>query len=517
VGFGKTTGKTDWVEEQTRITGKNAVDIRTENHTQIDGAVIAADNGNLKLDTGTLGFSDIAGQDKEHGYYLNVGGTYKAGSSESKGNTVQDSSQAGKGKEGKTGWSVEGWNYEKEREQIVRATVGAGEVVVPKDAETGGDSTAGLNRDVGKAYEITKDDEKRTDLYASSSSIDAVLKPGETLKQWSDGLLNYDKTALDNFNKAAGALHALVNRVEVMQGRPMDARAEAMAGKDLAESTLEALILSGMSPRSAMAKMGDPEFIDSVLRSMASLNGIEPQVLSDAQKLVESSTYKPDPQAVVLDTSEVNPTGIEELQGLIRQLGEIQAYKNKHPESVEAIAYVLAAAQGPKGVAQFIAMKAVEGTEAGQAISKNIDKANAFVGKKVAQIIEGTELNPTYDSDKYLIGGGELLSSILFGAMPARKGKGGKDSEANSPRPLAEPVYRTNKEAKQAAEALGYKKINETVHDGQAVFKQGNLYITRDLDGHNGGAWKAAKSVKALGSKDTRLGTFDVNMKRIGD
>ncbi|MDR8370167.1 hemagglutinin repeat-containing protein [Pseudomonas lactis] len=517
VGFGKTTGKTDWVEEQTRITGKNAVDIRTENHTQIDGAVIAADNGNLKLDTGTLGFSDIAGQDKEHGYYLNVGGTYKAGSSESKGNTVQDSSQAGKGKEGQTGWSVEGWNYEKEREQIVRATVGAGEIVVRGDTETGTDSTAGLNRDVSKAYEITKDDEKRTDLYASSSSIDAVLKPGETLKQWSDGLLNYDKTALDNFNKAAGALHALVNRVEVMQGRPMDARAEAMAGKDLAESTLEALILSGMSPRSAMAKMGDPEFIDSVLRSMASLNGIEPQVLSDAQTLVESSTYKPDPQAVVLDTSEVNPTGIEELQGLIRQLGEIQAYKNKHPESVEAIAYVLAAAQGPKGVAQFIAMKAVEGTEAGQAISKNIDKANTFVGQKVAQIIEGTELNPTYDSDKYLIGGGELLSSILFGAMPARKGKGGKDSEANSPRPLAEPVYRTNKEAKQAAEALGYKKINETVHDGQAVFKQGNLYITRDLDGHNGGAWKAAKSVKALGSKDTRLGTFDVNMKRIGD
>ncbi|WP_422396211.1 hemagglutinin repeat-containing protein [Pseudomonas trivialis] len=92
VGYGRTTGKTDWVEEQTRITGKNLVDIRTENHTQIDGAVIAADNGNLKLDTGTLGFSDIAGQDKEHGYYLNVGGTYKAGSSDSKGSTRQQPS-----------------------------------------------------------------------------------------------------------------------------------------------------------------------------------------------------------------------------------------------------------------------------------------------------------------------------------------------------------------------------------------------------------------------------------------
>ncbi|QXH78669.1 hemagglutinin repeat-containing protein [Pseudomonas salmasensis] len=517
VGFGKTTGKTDWVEEQTRITGKNAVDIKTENHTQIDGAVIAADNGNLKLDTGTLGFSDIAGQDKEHGYYLNVGGTYKAGSNDSKGNTVQDSSQAGKGKEGKTGWSVEGWNYEKEREQIVRATVGAGEIVVRKDAETGADSTAGLNRDVSKAYEITKDDEKRTDLYASSSSIDAVLKPGETLKQWSDGLLNYDKTALDNFNKAAGALHALVNRVEVMQGRPMDARAEAMAGKDLAESTLEALILSGMSPRSAMAKMGDPEFIDSVLRSMASLNGIEPQVLSDAQKLVESSTYKPDPQAVVLDTSEVNPTGIDELQGVIRQLGAIQAYKNEHPESVDAIAYVLAAAQGPKGVVQFIAMKAVEGTEAGQAISDNVDKLNAFVGQKVAQIVEGKELNPAFQDDRYLIGGGEMLSAVLFGVMPAGKGKNGKSADSKAPRPLAEPVYKTNKEAKQAAEAAGYKKINETVHNGQAVFKRGNSYITRDLDGHNGGAWKMADSVKGLGKRETRDGTFDVNFKRIGD
>ncbi|WP_428555644.1 toxin C-terminal domain-containing protein [Pseudomonas edaphica] len=61
------------------------------------------------------------------------------------------------------------------------------------------------------------------------------------------------------------------------------------------------------------------------------------------------------------------------------------------------------------------------------------------------------------------------------------------------------------------------KKINETVHGGQAVFKRGNLYITRDLDGHNGGAWKAAKSVKDLGSRETRSGTFDVNMERIGD
>ncbi|MBK3511386.1 MULTISPECIES: toxin C-terminal domain-containing protein [unclassified Pseudomonas] len=159
-------------------------------------------------------------------------------------------------------------------------------------------------------------------------------------------------------------------------------------------------------------------------------------------------------------------------------------------------------------------MKAVEGTAAGQVISENMDKASAFVGKQVAEVIEGYELNPTFQDEKYLIGGGELLASVLFGVMPARKGKGGKESESKGPRPLAEPVYKTSK---QAAEALGYKKINETVHGGQAVFKRGNRYITRDLDGHNGGAWKAAKSVKDLGSRETRSGTFDVNMERIGD
>ncbi|PNV99125.1 hemagglutinin repeat-containing protein [Pseudomonas protegens] len=205
VGYGQTTGKTDWVEEQTRITGKNKVDIRTENHTQIDGALIAADNGNLKLDTGTLGFSDIAGKDKEHGYYLNVGGTYSSGSG-----TTQDSSQVGKGKEGETGWSVSGWDYQKDREQIVRATVGAGEIVVRKDAETGADSTAGLNRDVSKAYEITKDEESRTDLYASSSSLGAVASPKKTYEQWKKNVELYGENSRDAMLKLDELMASMV-------------------------------------------------------------------------------------------------------------------------------------------------------------------------------------------------------------------------------------------------------------------------------------------------------------------
>ncbi|MDI3250066.1 MULTISPECIES: hemagglutinin repeat-containing protein [unclassified Pseudomonas] len=262
VGFGKTTGKTDWVEEQTRITGKNAVDIRTENHTQIDGAVIAADNGNLKLDTGTLGFSDIAGQDKEHGYYLNVGGTYKAGSSESKGNTVQDSSQAGKGKEGQTGWSVEGWNYEKEREQIVRATVGAGEIVVRKDAETGADSTAGLNRDVGKAYEITKDDEKRTDLYASSSSIDAVMDPEKAAKDLVADVVNFKDNQKKKIEAVAGALEQIKGEIRAIQAQrvsidDVSANIRKKFGDEQALTISKNLVRKGIAPETLDALPAD--------------------------------------------------------------------------------------------------------------------------------------------------------------------------------------------------------------------------------------------------------------------
>jgi len=105
------------------------------------------------------------------------------------------------------------------------------------------------------------------------------------------------------------------------------------------------------------------------------------------------------------------------------------------------------------------------------------------------------------------------LGMAILGKSPIGAGGGG----ATSPRVRVEPVYKTNAEAQQAAKMLGFAKINETVHGGQAVFKLGSRYITRDLDGHNGGAWKMADSVRALGSKKTRSGTYDANLNRIGD
>jgi len=214
VGVGKTNGSTNWVENQTGIVARDRLDIRTENHTQLDGALLASDNGNLKLGTGTLGFRDIEGHDREHAWYINAGGTYSWGGDGGTGGQPADGNAAATGavvdpsqqnKDGSNNWNLSGYDYRKEREQIVRATVGGGEIVVRSDVDTGRDATAGLNRDVSKAYEVTKDKEERTDLYVSKSSVDAVSDPVVALEQWKNGAENYGRNSVEAFTNL-GAL-----------------------------------------------------------------------------------------------------------------------------------------------------------------------------------------------------------------------------------------------------------------------------------------------------------------------
>jgi len=49
------------------------------------------------------------------------------------------------------------------------------------------------------------------------------------------------------------------------------------------------------------------------------------------------------------------------------------------------------------------------------------------------------------------------------------------------------------------------------------IFRKGNSYISPDKDGHNGGIWKKADSVKDSSDRVTRNGTDDKNLNRIED
>ena len=120
---------------------------------------------------------------------------------------------------------------------------------------------------------------------------------------------------------------------------------------------------------------------------------------------------------------------------------------------------------------------------------------------------------PKLDSSGCISTGG---ASVCLGVASVKEVSSALAGAVNSAvRAVSGPVYATTKEATVAAEALGFSKTSAVVN-GQAVYRDGNRFITRDIDGHNGGAWKMADSVQNLMSKDTRLGTFGADLTYIG-
>ncbi len=78
----------------------------------------------------------------------------------------------------------------------------------------------------------------------------------------------------------------------------------------------------------------------------------------------------------------------------------------------------------------------------------------------------------------------------------------------------------TNREARKAAGELGYSEVNERSYN-QLVFKNAKAnsdvrFITPDIDSHSGGVWKGASTIGGLFSKNTRSGTYDALLRRIG-
>ena len=62
----------------------------------------------------------------------------------------------------------------------------------------------------------------------------------------------------------------------------------------------------------------------------------------------------------------------------------------------------------------------------------------------------------------------------------------------------------------------GFKKMKQRSH-GQPIYTDVKRYISPDRDGHNGGVWKMADSPDELRHRNTRSGTYDENLTRIGD
>ena len=81
----------------------------------------------------------------------------------------------------------------------------------------------------------------------------------------------------------------------------------------------------------------------------------------------------------------------------------------------------------------------------------------------------------------------------------------------------------TEEDAEKLIVEKGYIKLKIRLH-GRSVYynpkQPTNIqYITYDADGHNGGVWKAGnkKWAENGGRSASRSGTYDENLKKIGD
>ncbi len=80
-------------------------------------------------------------------------------------------------------------------------------------------------------------------------------------------------------------------------------------------------------------------------------------------------------------------------------------------------------------------------------------------------------------------------------------------------------VKYTNKQYKDMAGKLWFKEKKWEYSHQQKVFynKDTKKYISWDVDQHNWWIWKMANTVKWLSNKNTRLWTYDKNLKKVGD
>ena len=143
VNSGSSNRDSAWVNDMTEITGAN-VDIAVAGKTSITGAMIDGDD-NLHLTTNELEFKDL--HDFERVGETGFGLSTSVGVSTDKGETSLHPN-------GETSLTLKDTGHD--REQITRATIGAG--VIEVGGKVADDTElSGLNRDTTKAQEITKD------------------------------------------------------------------------------------------------------------------------------------------------------------------------------------------------------------------------------------------------------------------------------------------------------------------------------------------------------------------------
>ena len=189
--YGKDHADVAWVNQQSGIFSSDRVNVEVGNNTHLKGGVIYSETNNLAFSTETITFEDIQDRDIRETYNIGLSLSLDLNSKELVPQRLSNGQiTLAQQDKGITigGWGIEGGYEKKDKRQVTRATIGEGQLEV-RDQEAQKKlvslgKTKGieeLNRDIGKAQEITKDEHDRVGVYVTKSSIDAAIKAGKTI------------------------------------------------------------------------------------------------------------------------------------------------------------------------------------------------------------------------------------------------------------------------------------------------------------------------------------------------
>ena len=191
-GLGMEYGNRDkaWVSEQSSIIGKNSANINVDGKTKLVGSVIGG--GKTTLRTGKLEYSDIYDKDKGYDIGLNTNASFSLKRKWDK-DTQTTSKRMVVTKSG-------GLNYgATDREQINRATIGAGKIIVG-----GKELNPNINRDESKSQEVTKD------INVNKISLQYL----DNTKKWS--MDSVEETLGEQFkNLTIAPMYGLINKLKL--------------------------------------------------------------------------------------------------------------------------------------------------------------------------------------------------------------------------------------------------------------------------------------------------------------
>ncbi|MTI09937.1 hemagglutinin repeat-containing protein [Curvivirga aplysinae] len=399
----RTESERAYVDNQTRIVAGDDLNINVGDHTQLDGAILASQEGDVTLDTESFAYSNINDHD-----YFNQTSTSLSGSG---GNSDTSTTN------GSIGFS----NSSVETKGITRATVASpnGNTTITIRSNPDQD-ISDLNTDLDKAQETTRHDESAINVYVSSNSL---------------------KELTSGFEQTRGAVSELVTKIDNLLN-PI--KLEIINNQQGLQANLaqQAALLKeqGLSNRDINKILNNPIYQSAMVDFLAA-----EEISGRAEVISGSDGNSGDGLDITIRPTKHRLIGLSVMDGLVKMDTYIDSLPTE--EAATALLAVQVLTGGPLktliATAASVAIETVAGAE--------IDELKQEVSKlALAGILDYSVDNIEYDlssdpeisasTQSYVDAAGFAVFALLGLKLGGKKGNGGDGTKGGQRPPVNNPT-----------------------------------------------------------------------------